>query len=373
MSENATHDSTNPKSDLRGLLRFQPELAEEIYAFQRAAYPHRDDALVEPRWNWMFLEPARRLGIDPYVWIYRRKGEIVAHQGAIGVQFKLGNTTHTTGWFVETMALESVRGKSIGPMVIQKALEDLPFNLSLGQTETMRSLQFALGWEQVAPLQTYALMLKPSAVLRHKINNPLARLAAGWAIQGRRQLSNMQARPTARGETTVRQIERYDERHDVLWREVADEFPCTVIRDAAFLNWKFVDQPGQEFVRLEVASDGKPVGLAVLTVREPDEAYRYRRALLLDVVVSPSDPNAVWRLLEVVEQTSRQLQAEMLFFDLLNRPLEKQLLRYGFLAREQARVLLLSTKTLSAADQQTVMNPDHWLITRADSDIDRPW
>ena len=63
----------------------------------------------------------------------------------------------------------------------------------------------------------------------------------------------------------------------------------------------------------------------------------------------------------------------MIFVDLLHGQLESELIRYGFVPRTAERVLLLSTKTLSEQQREEIVNPNNWLLTGADSDIDRPW
>src|SRR5512145_469264 len=109
----------------RGLVRYQPVLDNELFAFQREAFPTRRADWVEPRWRWMFQSSAARLGVEPMVWLYRGKQGIVAQQGAIPVRLHSRAGECTTGWFVETMVLEQVRGRAVGPMLVAKAKEEL--------------------------------------------------------------------------------------------------------------------------------------------------------------------------------------------------------------------------------------------------------
>ncbi len=69
---------------------YSAELEREAVEFQTAAWPHRDPALVPARWHWMFVESARRLGVEPQIWLHRDQGRIVAHMGAIPVRVKAG-------------------------------------------------------------------------------------------------------------------------------------------------------------------------------------------------------------------------------------------------------------------------------------------
>jgi hypothetical protein len=122
----------------KGLKRYAEALEDDAFTFQAIAYPERDPALIPARWRWMFVDSAACHGSEPRVWLYYRKGELVAHQGAITVRCRIGDEELTTGWFVETMVLEKVRGGPVGAAMVAQALEDMPFNLSLGQSPVMR-------------------------------------------------------------------------------------------------------------------------------------------------------------------------------------------------------------------------------------------
>ena len=371
-SDPARGTSDGPSPEPRGLLRFNEAIASEIFAFQRTAYPRRRTDWIEPRWRWMFQASAARLGVEPMVWVYRMKGRIVAHQGAIAVKLRTPVGEHVTGWFVETMALEEVRGKAVGSMVVAKALEDLPFNLSLGQTAQMRELQYRLGWQRVAPLEALAFVLHAGAVFTGKLPKVVAPLG-GAALTLYQQARYRLGRRRSASRLQVRELPRFTEAHDRLWRTVEQYYPVAVVRDASYLNWKYVDQPGQSFVRLELA-DGQDIrAVAVVSITEPDDAYRYRRAWLTDLVVPPHDPAVMWQTLEAVRTTSLRLGADLIIFDIINEPLVRSALSFGFVRRESTRVLLVAPGTPPSDAGRVALDATNWLVTGGDSDIDRPW
>lgn len=366
------HDVATPPK-VKGLLGYHPALEREIFDFQQVAYPTRRVDWIAPRWRWMFVDSAQRLGISPMVWLYRNASGIVAHQGAIPVKLKVGSQEHITGWFVETMALETVRGKAIGPMVIQKALEDLPFNLSLGQTAQMRAIQLAMGWQQVTPLEIYTLILNPRRVLAAKIGPWIARDSAALGLAALQLGKRTVGRRRLRWQATVREIARFDCTHDALWCEVEHEYQCVVVRDASYLNWKYVEQPGQNFLRLEIQRDGKVVAIAVVLLIEPGPSYPYRRGILVDMVVPASDRDVVWALLDSVRRVCQQHAVDALICHLISHQLRKPLTSFGFFPKEPTRFLLVATGGVSRDVSHLVLSPDAWFITLGDSDIDRPW
>lgn len=358
-------------TDVRGLVRFTEPLAAEVFAFQREAYPARRPDWIEPRWRWMFQQSAARLGVEPMVWLYRGREGVQAHQGAIAVRLHTSAGECVTGWFVETMVLEKVRGKAVGPMLVAKARQDLPFNLSLGQTSQMRELQFRLGWEEVAPLETLVFVVNGRAVLAGKVP-AAASVPAGMALTMQQRWRHWKGRRRP-APYAVREIARFGTAHDRLWDRVKSDYAVAVVRDASYLNWKYVEQPGQTFLRLEIVRGDEVSAVAVIAFQEPAGAYAYRRARLTEVVVSATDEDLVWALFEAVRQACRGRAADLIVFDVINASLVRQAMRFGFVRRPPTRVLLVSVGEQPTEAAQLTRQAANWLITRGDSDIDRPW
>lgn len=353
---------------IKGLKRYDPALEEDIFAFQQVAYPQRDPALIPARWRWMFLDSAARHGCEPLVWLYWRKGELVAHQGAIPVRCKLGGQVRLTSWFVETMVLEHVRGGPVGAALVAKALEDEPFNLSLGQSPVMRELQYRLGWKKIGALHTYVHAIDGAAVMAQR--GVATSALAGLGLKAWNGLNRLRL-PRAAG-LAVAQPERFGTAHDGLWARVAPHYPCAVCRDAAFLNWKFVEQPGQPFERWQVI-DGDVVRAVAVTRRLlPAAPYHYPRWEICELVVAPDDGAALHTLLAGIITAARAAGAALVSVHLRHAALEAGLRAHGFLRREATRWLLLATAPLAPAERELAEREESWLLTGSDSDIDRP-
>lgn len=77
---------------------------------------------------------------------------------------------------------------------------------------------------------------------------------------------------TARGDSRlgwrVNRLERFDARFDSFWHMVRDDYRVQVVRDAAYLNWRYVDAPGAVYERICIEDpSGRVQGYAVLGVR----------------------------------------------------------------------------------------------------------
>jgi hypothetical protein len=246
--------------------------------------------------------------------------------------------------------------------------EDVPFSLSLGQSPEMREIQDRLGWRQVAPLQIAQLLIRPENVLKRKLGTPGA-WAAGIGLRASAAVRDVFRN---RSQMAVREIERFDDRHDALWEIMARDVTCAVVRDASFLNWKYVEQPGQTFIRLELVEGGSAAGVVVLVLREPDAVYAYRRAFLVDLVAPLRDEGLLYRLIQLATSAAAERGADSLVCMHLHASLTRALKASGFRIRKPARHLLIDTESLSEQELALVTTPGNWYLTQGDSDIDRP-
>ena len=352
-----------------GVSLYTPDAAADVFDFCRRAWPARRTDWIEPRWRWMFEESARRVGVPPQVWLYRDRGRIGGHNGSIPVVAKIGSGLRSTGWLVDTMVLEEYRPRGVGAQLMVAAHEGLPFALSLGQTEQMRTIQLRLGWEQVAPLRIGQLLIRPENVFKGKLPAPAA-LAAGWGVRAASALRDAWA---GRSDLVLQEIAQFDERHSELWRLMAGDVTCAVRRDASYLNWKYVAQPGQEFLRWDVVECGTVRGALVCMFREPDSAYKYRRAFLVDLVAPLGDASFLARLIQSVAGAVASRNADALLCYHTDGRLAQALRSCGFQMREPERYLLVRPGDLSPEERTAALSPGGWFVTHGDSDVDRPW
>lgn len=365
-----TDDDAMSEKPARGFFGYQAELEPKVFEFQREAYPDRDPAGIADQWRWMFVQSAGRQGREPSVWLYLKQGRVVAHQGAIPVRLQVAGQELETGWFVETMAAESVRGSPIGPMLIKKALEDMPLSLSLGQTEQMRQLQFALGWKYVGSLTKYVLVCGYRMNLRNKLPPLLAQAAA--AALGIRDGFRWRSRwRRARRVFEARRLERFTDRHDGLWRRMAATCRCLTVRDASYLNWKYVDRPARQFECWDIEAGGELRGTVVAMTAEANDVYPYRRGFLVDFLVPLDEPEAISALIACGVGVLKRAGAQTVACQVASPAVAAALAAFGFAARNERHQFLLAMEGADESMAREMSEAANWFLTLGDSDADR--
>jgi hypothetical protein len=150
------------------------------------------------------------------------------------------------------------------------------------------------------------------------------------------------------------------------------EITCAVRRDASYLNWKYVDQPGQDFLRLEISSPSGARGIVVLMFRQPDQVYRYRRAFIVDLVAPLANTGFMTDLLAAAVAAAAERGADALVCMHIGSRLTAGLQEAGFRMREPSRYLLVRPGPLADGLRARLLDPDGWFVTQGDSDIDSP-
>jgi hypothetical protein len=140
----------------------------------------------------------------------------------------------------------------------------VPFVIGL-PNERWGSRAGALGWQPLFDLQWLARPLRPEAILARRLKWPaLARLTALGALW------NGVWRIRAGGDPVVRArlVDRAGPEFDRLWQRCGAEVPVSVVRDSAWVNWRYLAAPAFAYRVLLAERDGQPVGYAAYRVEE---------------------------------------------------------------------------------------------------------
>ena len=129
--------------------------------------------------------------------------------------------------------------------------------------------------------------------------------------------------PTA---VQVEQIERFDAGQDELYESLKNEFPCMLIKDSRYLNWRYADCEDVDYRILQATAEGKARGYLVLRTEAslvPDSAT------IGDLLVHPADSECLDALLASAEQLAAAAGCKQL----LTVQNDKQAFGEAFLAR----------------------------------------
>lgn len=334
-------------------------------------------------WDWKFLQRTK----SAYsMAVAKDDGRIVGQIGVVNYQARICGTEVPIYQDQDILILEDYRkGRSFYKMEKQarngmRALNNLVFDYGFSIELTRKISTRTLGFTDVAPITKLVQIwsLEPYLFQRTKsrllsslvaaISNPLL-----W-------LRNKKAKSRLPQGWRVEQIARFDERFDTLWDSCKDEFPIAVIRDMAYLNWRYIDCPVQDYTTFAVFNtNGEVMGFVVTDVKKSmrgfdtldSEITQAVRGEILDYLVAPiaEREQVLESLIQVAQSNLVKNGVDVISCWAQPRmPIYDFLARLGFVARKTPHNLIVRIENLDFPGVNKALDISNWYITSGDKD-----
>lgn len=145
-----------------------------------------------------------------------------------------------------------------------------------------RSRARALGWTPLGRLQWMVLPLRPERLIARRLGAPwlaqLEQLGAWWrALAVHRTVD-----PTVE----VHEVTAAGNQFDALWRRASQSVSRSLVRDGAWVTWRYLTAPGNAYHVLLATRHGEAVGYAACGMPAPG------RATIAELFAAPGDAGA---------------------------------------------------------------------------------
>ncbi|MEW4529448.1 MAG: GNAT family N-acetyltransferase [Maioricimonas sp. JB045] len=218
-------------------------------------------------------------------------GRVVGHLGAVTARYRIDGEVIRGCQEVDIFVDEDFRSARTFFRLYRERLniserENVNFSYGFTIEKTSTIGRKAMRLTQVGPIPRLMKPLDTRDWFRRRIPiGPLA-AAAGTATNAMLALSGSKAPPLPDG-LQITTITRFDDRFDRLWERIRDDYPVMLIKDANYLNWRYVDIPDVEYEILaaEQGDGGDIAGFCVTGLNPRDS----RRGRLVDLVTPRND------------------------------------------------------------------------------------
>ncbi len=359
----------------------------EIFAFIRQAYPGRWEFKIPDRWIWEYVDNPFLEAGDPPIWIaVDEYGKVVGQTCAMIEPLQLGEKIYPVGWSVDTFLLPAYRGQGIGYR-LQKANDEAnPIFMSLSMSAANRRIKIKQGSTALPPVRAFErpVRFRPDAVvvafhdrlagLSENRRRQAGRLFASsglqyglaswmtWRTHRADQKRSIGIDPTI----TVTEVAAFDESSDALWQKVSPHFQAAVVRDQVYLNWKYVQQPHGDYIRLAAHRKGTLCGHLILRRARPPEP---EVGIFVDLFAEPPDTTTHLTLIAAGIRRFRQAGVAYLTAATSVSAYQEALRAMGFRKTKD----VIPTIHYRSTDQDA--KPDlaslSWLLGRGDHDWDQ--
>ena len=342
--------------------RYRPDDKRGVEALYRRVFGRDAADSSRLRWEWQYRRNPNNPGHEPEIWIAREGPAIVGQYATMPVRLSLAGREVQGSWGMDVMVAPERQRQGLGEVLFRTWDRNVGASLGLGLSESSYRLFQKLRWPDVGPVPMLVKPLTRRAFRRANWPVGLNRLVSALTLPVVKIVAR--SRPLA---AEVRMIQRFDDSFTALWEQLAPKFDLAVRRDAAYLNWKYVNAPHVRYSIAALRRDDRNVGYAVYRhVHEP----RGRVTLLVDFLADPADDTGVATLLGWVDREARQADSDKIRVFVMHAAFRRMLKKCGYFSAKSTMEFVVKVNGIDV-DPTFYEKTGNWHVTLGDSDQDR--
>lgn len=342
--------------------RYRSEDRRQVEALYRRVFgPDAADA-NRLRWEWQYRRNPNVPPDGPLIWLAREGTTIVGQYATMPVTLSLGGREIDASWGMDVMVAPERQRRGLGDVLFRTWDRATGAALGLGLSEASHRLFQKMNWPDLGPVPCLVKPLSRRALRRPNWPVGLNRFVSYITLPWIRLVAR--ARPL-QGE--VQLIRHFDDSFTRLWERVRGKFAFAVRRDAAYLNWKYIQAPHVRYSVAALVRDGQAAGYAVYRhAHEP----RGRVTLLVDFLTDPADEAGFLTLLRWVDREARAADSDKIRTFAMHQGLRRMLRKSGYYSVKSTMEFVAKVNTENVP-ADFYKSTEHWHVTLGDSDQDR--
>jgi GNAT superfamily N-acetyltransferase len=342
--------------------RYRPEDRRLVEALYRRVFGSDMANANRLRWDWQYRHNPNVAPTGPSIWVAREGGALVGQYACMPVRLGVNNQEVDAAWGMDVMVAPERQRQGLGDLLFRTWDRNVGASLGLGLSESSYRLFQKLKWPDVGPVPCFVKPLSRRALRQPTWPVAVNRFVSYITLPWIRLVAR--TRPL---EGEVRTIRQFDERFTRLWDRVKSKFAFAVRRDAAYLQWKYIQPPHVRYFVGVLERDAEVAGYVVYRhVQEP----RGRVTLLVDFFADPDDSSAVLTLLRWVDREARAADSDKIRTFSMHEGFRRHLRKSGYYSVKSTMEFVAK---LNAIDVPAAFYKDtsRWHVTLGDSDQDR--
>ncbi|MCK4417885.1 MAG: GNAT family N-acetyltransferase [Candidatus Latescibacteria bacterium] len=341
-----------------------------VFELRKAVY---GEAFDEQEWDWKYSHNSVR---SARIFLVESDGMIVGTRPGICLPSKVMDQVVTAGIYADVMTHPDFRRLGIFSTLVREAFEKMNKEgiglvFSFPNENSYPGL-VKLGWTHICSVPLLVMPLNFNNLVRKytKITalQKLASLLLGLLFKGLNLREGVGK--TDCGDIVIQKIHSFDSRFDELWHKVSYQYDIAVVRDRRYLNWRYVDKPGQEYVIFAAEKEEELAGYIVL--KNNVEMFDLTLGLIVDMATIEDERIASVLLSHAIKHLKDQETDSIGCLMLKHVACYAALRKAGFIHVPE----LFSPKqfyfvghTTSRVADSIAYDADNWFLTFGDIDI----
>ena len=342
--------------------RFRPEDRRSVEALYRRVFGNDAANASRLRWEWQYRRNPNNPDGTPVIWLAREGPSIVGQYATMPVKLWVRGREVDASWGMDVMVAPERQRQGIGEVLFRTWDRSVGASLGLGLSESSHRLFRKLRWPEAGPIPCLVKPLTRRAFKRATWPEGLNSLVSAVTLPLVKIVARSQP---LRAE--IETIRRFQPAFTELWDRVAPRFDLAVRRDAAYLNWKYIEAPHVRYSVAALKREGRIDGYAVYRhMQEP----RGRVTSLVDFLVDPEDEPGMKTLLRWVDREARAADSDKICTFVLHAGFRRLLRRSGYFTVKSTMEFTLKVNGIDVPPDFYAQT-DRWHVTLGDSDQDR--
>jgi hypothetical protein len=315
---------------------------------------------VRLRWDWARRNPANGGGAAPY-WIVREGPTVVAACPLMPVRVSIRGLDADGAWTGDPLVVAERQRQGLGEALLRNWDRHTGVALGANLSDGTRFLLGKMHWPHPIHVPCLVKPLSRRALRRPQWPVAINRLVSAITLP----FVRIVALPQPLREH-VEVVRRFDRGLDALWERVAPRLDLAVRRDAAYLNWKYIEPPHVRYSAAILRRDEDPHGYAVYRhMREPQG----RVTQIVDFLTDPDDERGLKTLLRWIDREARAEDSDKIRCYVQHARYRRVLRRSGYFV-VKSQVQLNAKVNAVQVPPDFYDEPDGWHFTWGDGDLD---
>jgi GNAT superfamily N-acetyltransferase len=342
--------------------RYRPTDRRQVEALYRRVFGDDMAHANRLRWDWQYRLNPNVSSAGPLIWIAREGPAIVGQYATMPVTVSVEGREIDAAWGMDVMVAPERQRQGLGDVLFRTWDRNVGASLGLGLSDSSYRLFQKLRWPDPGPVPCLVKPLSRRALRRPSWPVAVNRLVSWVTLPWIRLISR--TRPL---HAEVRAIRQFDDSFTEFWERIKGRFAFAVRRDAAYLNWKFVQAPHVRYQIAALERDGKTAGYAVYRhVQEP----RGRATLLVDFLTDPADEAGFVSLLRWIDREAQAADSDKIRTFAMHDQFRRLLRKSGYYSVKSTMELVAKINAVDVTE--SFYTPaTGWHVTLGDSDQDR--
>lgn len=328
--------------------------------------------VFEPRsiewWQWLYgRNPAGQV----IIWLAEDKGAIVGHRPYLPVKVKFGHQTALAGQAIDTAVHPDYHRRGIFTRLTKESLIEAT-NREWAFIYNFPNQLSYLGYIKAGWVDAYnPVRLVKILNLRNimKLFLPNEFISQALAQMSDRLISTLPSTHLkyCSHDSIITHDSRFDDAYDQFWCEISPYFQIAIVRDCAYLNWRYVENPLFYYDIFSLRKANKILGFAVLRCSTSQQKLHVGN--IMEFLFLPNYMSQAQILLSYITDFFRNKQVDLItLWPVLRRSYIHIFRHHVFfkspLSKERMTIHLLSTNFPLSILRDRVQ----WLLSLGDTD-----